>query len=148
MSWWGWIVVGAALLGGEMVVDTGFYLVFLGASALVVGLLQLAGLGGPIWLQWLIFGVLSVVCLVGFRRRLYSLLVVQKNAIESVVGEVALVQGAIAPGAHGRVELRGAGWSARNVGDDALEQGSRARVERVEGLVLEVRGEAEAEESR
>ena len=41
MPWWGWVVVGAALLGAEIVVPTDFYLVFLGLSALAVGLVGL-----------------------------------------------------------------------------------------------------------
>ncbi len=38
MQWWAWIAVGAILLGSELaLVDAQFYLVFIGASALVVG---------------------------------------------------------------------------------------------------------------
>ncbi len=45
MPSWGWLVVGIGLLGVEMfVIDAQFYLVFLGASAALVGLLGLAGL--------------------------------------------------------------------------------------------------------
>ena len=45
MQWWAWIAVGAILLGSELAfVDAQFYLVFIGASALVVGFLDLAGL--------------------------------------------------------------------------------------------------------
>ena len=45
MQWWAWIAVGAILLGSELAfVDAQFYLVFIGAAALVVGFLDLAGL--------------------------------------------------------------------------------------------------------
>ena len=45
MPWWGWLIVGIGLLGVEMfVIDAQFYLVFLGASAAIVGLLGLAGI--------------------------------------------------------------------------------------------------------
>ena len=54
MTWWGWLVLGIGLLGVEMfVIDAQFYLVFIGVSAAVVGLLGLAGIGMPEWLQWL-----------------------------------------------------------------------------------------------
>ena len=44
MHWWVWIVIGAILLGSELAfVEAQFYLVFLGAAALVVGLLDFAG---------------------------------------------------------------------------------------------------------
>ena len=40
MQWWAWIAVGAILLGSELAfVDAQFYLVIVGGSALVVGML-------------------------------------------------------------------------------------------------------------
>ncbi len=73
MAWWGWIAAGALLLAAEMgLVDAEFYLVFLGLSALLVGLLALAGLGGPPWVQWLLFAALAATSLVLFRGRVYS----------------------------------------------------------------------------
>ena len=48
MPWWGWMIVGAILLGAElMVIDAQFYLVFLGLAAMAVGLADLTGVGGP-----------------------------------------------------------------------------------------------------
>ena len=39
MSWWGWIIAGAILLGAELAyVNAQFYLVFIGSAAIVVGL--------------------------------------------------------------------------------------------------------------
>ena len=52
MQWWAWIAIGAILLGSELtLVNAQFYLVFLGISALIVGVLQLAGLVTADWLQ-------------------------------------------------------------------------------------------------
>src|ERR1017187_9646862 len=73
MQWWAWIAVGAILLGSELAfVDAQFYLVFVGAAALVVGFLSLTAADLAVWLQWLIFTVLAVVSMVGFRRRIYE----------------------------------------------------------------------------
>jgi membrane protein implicated in regulation of membrane protease activity len=142
MPWWGWIVVGVLLLGGEMVADAEFFLVFLGVAALLTGILGAAGLSGGIAMQWAIFGGLSVVLLVGFRARVYGRLRgTQAPGHETIVGESAVAQEVIAPGALGRAELHGTGWSARNVGPDPIAAGARARVVRVEGLVLDVRRE-------
>jgi membrane protein implicated in regulation of membrane protease activity len=47
----------------------------------------------------------------------------------------------IAPGAVGRVELRGTVWSARNDAAESIEPGRRCRVFRVDGLLLYVRPE-------
>ena len=60
---------------------------------------------------------------------------------DSVVGEWVVVRDAIAPGGLGRAELRGTIWSTRNAGPAALPPGGRARVVKVEGLVLDVRSE-------
>ena len=39
MPWWGWIIFGALLLGSELlIVDAGFYLVFIGIAAAITGL--------------------------------------------------------------------------------------------------------------
>ena len=73
MQWWAWIAVGAILLGSEMTfVNAQFYLVFIGSAALVVGLMDLAGLRAADWLQWTIFAPLAAVSMVGFRRRVYE----------------------------------------------------------------------------
>ncbi len=142
MPWWGWIVVGVLLLGGEMLADAEFFLVFLGVAAILTGLLGVAGLSGGIAMQWAIFGALSVVLLVGFRARVYGRLRgTRAPGHETIVGETALVQEPIAPGALGRAELRGSSWSARNVGSAPIAAGRRAQVVRVDGLVIDVRGE-------
>ncbi len=140
MPWWGWIVVGAALLAGEMAVDAQFFLVFFGAAALATGLLTALGLAGPVWLQWAIFGVLCVAGTALFRRRLYDQL--RGSAVEvgqGTVGEIAVARTALAPGGRGQAELRGSVWEARNTGAAAIAPGESARVERVDGLVLELR---------
>ena len=142
MPWWGWIVVGVLLLAGEMVADAQFYLVFLGVAAVATGLLGFAGFSGGIAMQWAIFGALAVVLLLAFRQRVYGRLRgSQAPGHETIVGEIAQVQGAIAPGSLGRAELRGSSWSARNVGADTIPDGARAEVVRVQGLLIEVRRE-------
>jgi hypothetical protein len=140
MPWWGWIVVGVVLLGGEIVADAQFYLVFLGAAAVIVGLLGAFGLSGGIAMQWAIFGALSVALLLGFRARVYGKLR-GANPVghETIVGEFAVATSLMPPGGLGRAELRGVGWSARNVGTESLESGQRAEVIRVQGLVIDVR---------
>jgi membrane protein implicated in regulation of membrane protease activity len=140
MPWWGWIVVGVLLLGGEMVADAQFYLVFLGVAAVTTGLLGFAGLAGGIAMQWAIFGVLSVILLMVFRARVYGKLRgTQAPGHETIVGEVAVALGEMPPGGMGHAELRGTSWSARNVGIQPIPSGARAQVVRVQGLVIDVR---------
>jgi membrane protein implicated in regulation of membrane protease activity len=142
MPWWGWIVCGVVLLVGEMIADAQFYLIFLGAAAVIVGVLGFAGLSGGIAMQWAIFGVLSVVLLVAFRARVYGRMRgagADAPGHENIVGEIAIVRSDIGPGVLGRAELRGADWTARNVGTGVLHHGERAEVVKVAGLVIDVR---------
>jgi membrane protein implicated in regulation of membrane protease activity len=141
MPWWGWVLIGTMLLAGELfVVEADFYLVFLGVSALAVGLLGAVGLGGPLWLQWLLFAGIAVVSTVLFRQRVYHLLRPPGGEVgDSVVGEWAVARGEIAPGALGRAELRGTLWDVRNAGMAPIAPGGRMRVEGRDGLVLVVR---------
>ena len=139
MPWWGWIVVGALLLGSEVVITTEFYLVFLGVAALAVGLFGLLAFEPPAWQQWLAFASLSVVFLVGFRRRFAALVGPESARVrDRVVGEAGTARDAIAPGGIGQAELRGTLWTAHNVGSEALAPGDRLRALEVDGLTLEV----------
>jgi len=143
MAWWGWIAAGALLLAAEMgLVDAQFYLVFLGLSALLVGLMALSGFGGPVWAQWLLFAALAAASLVLFRGRVYARL--QRGASplrEGLEGEVAIAAERIEVGARGHAELRGSRWTALNDGEVPIAAGERARVVRAEGLLLRVRRE-------
>ena len=143
MPWWGWIMLGAVLLGAELfVVPTDFFLVFLGVSAIAVGLIGLAGVEWPAWAQWFAYASFALLSLVFFRGWVRARFPKQTRADDTLQGEIAIASEALAAGATGRIELRGTTWSARNAGDVALAPGDRARVERVEGLMLHVRREA------
>jgi membrane protein implicated in regulation of membrane protease activity len=143
MPWWGWSLLGLVLLGGEVLTPGGFFLLFFGIGALVLGLAGLLGLNGPVWLQWLLFSVLSVVSLVLIRPRVMGRLQTgDPNRRDELVGEIVHVETPIAPGQQGRGELRGSTWTVENVGDIALVPGDRCAVQRVTGLVLSIRKEA------
>jgi inner membrane protein len=140
MPWWGWLVLGIGLLSVEMfVIDAQFYLVFLGVAATVVGLLGLAGVAMPDWLQWLVFAGLALVAMLGFRKRLYARLrggpggAVQDRI---TVGDTVIVPVRLEPGQTCRVDYRGTTWTARNVGQRPIEAGSEAPISRVDDLTL------------
>ena len=141
MPWWGWVTVGAILLVAELsVVDLEFYLVFLGVSALLVGLLGLSGIALPFWAEWLTFAGLAVGSLVFFRQRVYAKLrpPPEEEIPTGVEGDFATASERIEPGSMGAVTLRGASWQAQNVGGAPIERGSRCRVVRSIGTTLEV----------
>jgi len=140
MQWWAWIAVGAILLGSELAfVDAQFYLVFVGASALVVGLTQLAGAGLAAWLQWLIFAALAATSMVTFRRRIYQRMRRGLPAVKGgPAGELVTLPTELPPGETCRLEFRGSSWSAINGGKAVIAAGAKARIERVDGLTLVV----------
>jgi membrane protein implicated in regulation of membrane protease activity len=144
MEWWAWIAVGAILLGSELAfVDAQFYLVFVGASAFVVGMLQLTGLGMPEWLQWLAFAVLAATSVFTFRRRIYERMRRKLPAMKGgPAGEIVTLPIALPPGESCRLEYRGGSWSAVNGGPAVIAAGARARIHRVDGLTLVVHGDA------
>jgi membrane protein implicated in regulation of membrane protease activity len=140
MPWWGWMVLGAALLGAEIVVATDFWLATVGGAAIAMGLvLPLVADPPRAWVQWICFAVLAVLFNGLFRRRLHERWVGKPPGLEpELVGESGIALAAIAPGGQGTVELRGTTWQARNVGDEPLAARATVRVTAVRGIVLEV----------
>lgn len=144
MPWWAWLVLGIGLLGVEMfVIDAQFYLVFIGLSAAVVGLLGLAGIQLPEWTQWLVFSGLAIVAMLAFRRRLYELVRGRSGQVEErlTVGDSVVIVSRLEPGQSERVEYRGTTWTARNTGSRAIEAGREAVIAHVDGLILHVKVE-------
>ena len=143
MEWWAWIAVGAILLVSELAfVDAQFYLVFVGASALVVGFLDLSGLLPAVWMQWLLFAVLAMFSMVTFRRRIYERMRRKLPAMkQGPAGETVVLPTELRPGETCRLEYCGSSWNAVNGGKTAIAAGQRAHIDRVNGLTLVVHGE-------
>jgi membrane protein implicated in regulation of membrane protease activity len=142
MPWWLWTLFGLTLLLLEVQTFNSFYLMFFGAGALLVGLLDAIGLVEADWLQWLLFSVLSIVTLVLFRRPiLMRLASTGSDRVDNLIGETAIATEDIPSGGVGKVEMRGTVWSARNDGPTPLRKDTRCRVQRVDGLMLWLRAE-------
>jgi membrane protein implicated in regulation of membrane protease activity len=144
MQWWAWFAVGAILLGAELAfVDAQFYLVFIGAAALVVGALGLGFAPVAAWLQWLLFTALAAASMIGFRRRIYERMRRNLPIMSSgPAGEVLTLTAALPPGQTCRIEFRGSSWTAINGGSSVIAAGARARIERLDGLTLVVYADA------
>jgi membrane protein implicated in regulation of membrane protease activity len=143
MIWWYWILFGLGLAALEIATPGGFFFAFFALAALAIGLLELAGILEADALQWALFSVLSVACMVFFRKPLFQWMnrAQQGEAVDSLVGELAVPATAISAGEHGRAELRGAMWNVRNVDNAGLASGERCRVIAVRGLELDIRSE-------
>lgn len=139
MEWWLWIALGLALTVAELATPSGFFIIFFGVAGLTVGILTALNLAGGIWVQWLLFGVLSIVYVLMFRGRLQRKVPIpEARDVDSLIGVLAIVQERLVPGVVGRVEVRGSMWSARNTSNVTLDAGQRARVAAVDGLTLTV----------
>ena len=143
LLWWHWLVLGLLLVVAEMAASGGFYIIFFGIGAIVVGVLASFDLAGPLWMQVFLFAAISVGSLLIFRRRLLKWLQVDPQAppVDMIVGEVGVAAEDLLPGRVGRVELRGAAWSGRNITNVTLARGARCRVIRVDGLTVDVEPE-------
>jgi len=136
---WFWLSLGL-LLGVAELVAPGFFLMWLGLAALIVGGLDYF-LPITVAYQVAMFAILSVLTVFAGKKFL------QKNPIETedaklndrgarLTGEIVTVVEAITNG-NGRVKVGDSVWSARGV-DAAI--GSRVRVAGADGAVLLVEG--------
>ena len=134
---WSWIVAGLVLLALELVVPGGM-LLWLGIAGIITGLAALLQpIGWP--LQFLIFGGLSLVLIVGWLR--YSKSRGNGNDRpflnrrgDRLVGQESTLDEPIVNGS-GRMQLGDSVW--RIAGPD-LPAGQRVRVVAAEGAVLRV----------
>ena len=135
--------MGVILLGSELTfVNAQFYLVFIGVSALAVGLLELTGLAPVVWLQWLIFILIAVISLMVFRGPIYKRMRPNLPVMnDGLSGEMVQVPIDLAAGKACRLDYRGSNWDAVNDGAATIPAGSAARIHRVEGLKLYLHGQ-------
>ena len=141
MIWWAWLVAGLILFALEAM-SAGFYLVFFGVGAVVVGLLDLVGWHLSLLLQGLLFVAISVVALALFRKPLLAKFQkgIPTHKVDSLAGQMAKALEDIPVGARGTAELRGSAWTAENIGVVPILRDARCHVDRVEGLTLYLRG--------
>ena len=101
-------------------------------GALVVSLFQ-----GAVWLQITLFVLVSVVLLTLLRplaRKHFTPKLTATN-VDSVIGSQGLVTVAIDNvNAVGQVKLGGMEWTARSTSGEPIAEGTRIRVDRIEGV--------------
>jgi membrane protein implicated in regulation of membrane protease activity len=143
LTWWVWVLAGFALTLIELTTPGGFYFLFFGVSALVVGMLKGIGVTDNATVEWLLFSIVSVLALLLFRKPLLKRFHpdAAPDLVDTLIGETAQVIDDIPASGFGKVELRGTAWNARNGGDRPLVRGQRCTVERVDGLSLWVRAQ-------
>jgi membrane protein implicated in regulation of membrane protease activity len=128
------------LLGSELlVVDAGFYLVFIGIAAALTGAVELAGVVLEPWVQWVLFSIISLALMVLFRKKFYARLRGSGIGYETgPAGEIVTVEQILQPGESGRLAYRGTEWTVINCSDEAFEQGQHVQISSVDGLKLKL----------
>ena len=138
MSWMLWLIAGLVLMALELLaVDLAFYLLFFGMAAVGVGLVELAGAGLPVHMQWGLYAVLSVTAMFTLRERMYKRFRGGLPGFDnSSAGEIVDVNESVQPNHTIRVAMRGCTWDALNVGASEIKSGSKAEVVGLKGTVL------------
>ena len=93
--------------------------------------------GGELWLQLVLFVVISAAALLALRplARKYFTPRLTKTNMDAVIGQEGLVTVTVDnTHAVGQVRLGHMEWSARSTSGEILEEGTRIRVDRVEGV--------------
>ena len=94
-------------------------------------------LHGPLWLQVLVFLVVSgglLAALWPFTKKFLNPHVTATN-IDSVIGSIGVVTYAIDNiEAHGQVKLNGMEWTARSTTGEPIAEHTRVRVDKIEGV--------------
>jgi membrane protein implicated in regulation of membrane protease activity len=109
-------------------------------AAVLVGLLGLVGLDLPTWAQWSAFAVLAVATMFTVRKQIYlKLMNKPMGNVSTDIDQHVVLSQELAPGKSCRIEYRGSGWTAVNVGKHAIAAGGSARIDSIEGLTLNVR---------
>ena len=95
MLWWYWMLLGLGLLVGEMLIPGGLFALFFGLAALVIGVLVGVGIGGPSWVQWFLFSLLSIASLLLFRGPILARFTIGQQTtprIDTLVGEIVVLR--------------------------------------------------------
>jgi len=141
MSWSFWLIFGFVLLVFEILTPGGFFTVFFGLAAFVVAGLAWLGVLDSGSGQWLVFGVLWTVLILGLRPLVRKKLETNTPKVDQLVGQTAIALETLDMNGRGKVELRGTSWSALYSGSGSVLKGDRLRVTKVDGLSLVVEKE-------
>ena len=132
-------IVWLGLLIAFLVVEAAcpIHLISIWFAAGSLAALAANALHAPLWLQILVFSLISVALLLALwplTQKFLNPKVVATN-IDSVIGSIGIVTAAIDNiEAHGQVKLNGMEWTARSTSGDPICEGTRVRVDRIEGV--------------
>ena len=134
-----WLVILAVMIVLE-IFSLGLTTVWFGIGAIGAAIVSWMGYG--IWVQLIVFAVLSVIAMAVFRPLAVKYLNKdkEKTNIDGVVGEVVVVTKEINNEmAAGEVQLNGMSWTARSQDGRVIPEAERVTVVSVQGVKLIVK---------
>ena len=140
-----WLIVLVVCLVVE-ISTLGLTSIWFAGGALLA--LLIAMIGGPLWLQVLVFLVASIVLLI-FTRPIaakYFNKNREKTNVNSKIGKQAIVTVTIDNlKGEGQIVTEGMEWTARSLDSTIIEEGSVVTIEKIEGVkaVVSIRKEGE-----
>jgi len=136
LAWWVWISFGIIVLLTEAVTPGGFYLLFIGFAAVLTGIASVYI--GELWVEGLLFALLSVALITFLRKPLVERLRKDTPAadVPEFIGETAKAIETIAAGGEGTIELRGSTWKALNESDRDCVKDASCTVTARKGLTM------------
>lgn len=134
-----WLILVAVMLVIE-IFTMGLTTIWFSLGAVAAAIA--AGLGAPLWVQILLFTVVSVVIMILVRP--FALKVMDRNRtktnIDEVIGQQAeVIEPIDNQKEQGKVRFRGVEWMARSVDGSTMAAGDVVTVEAVSGVKLLVR---------
>ena len=140
-----WLIVLVVCLVAE-IATLGLTSIWFAGGALLA--MIIAMIGGPLWLQVLVFLIASIVLLI-FTRPIaakYFNKNREKTNVNSKLGKQAIVTVTIDNlKGEGQIVTEGMEWTARSLDSTVIEEGSVVTIEKIEGVkaVVSIRKEGE-----
>ena len=134
-----WLVILAVMIVLE-IFSLGLTTIWFGIGAIGAAIVSWMGYG--IWVQLIVFAVLSVIAMAVFRPLAVKYLNKdkEKTNIDGVVGEVVVVTKEVNNEmAAGEVQLNGMSWTARSQDGRVIPEAERVTVVSVQGVKLIVK---------
>lgn len=128
-------LAGLILFGIGEAATVGLTSIWFAAGSLAALIAALSG--GPLWLQIVLFLVVSLICLLLVRplARKYLKPSYQPTNADRIIGtEAVVIQTIDNLKGEGQVSVAGVPWSARSGDDSVIPAGSHVRVLRIEGV--------------
>lgn len=130
-----WLALLVVFLVAEAACPVHLVSIWFAVGALVAMIIGL--LGGPVWLQTVLFVLVSgvLLALLWPLVRKYMTPNLTATNVDSVIGSTGLVTAAIDNvEAVGQVKLGAMVWTARSTSGDPIPEGTCIRVDRIEGV--------------